>query len=82
MKKIIRRVVLSAAALFFATAASHALPCVAQYIPDSSGEYVYYEDKSFKNETFVGFLYFNDTTYAARNYSPARTLQNCSRCRC
>ena len=71
MKKIIRRIVLSAAALFFATAASHALPCVAQYIPDSSGEYVYYEDKSFKNETFVGFLYFNDTTYAARIYSPA-----------
>ncbi|MDO4507184.1 MAG: hypothetical protein Q4B64_09560 [Spirochaetales bacterium] len=71
MKKVIRKIVISAAALFFATAASHALPCVTQYIPDSSGEYVYYEDKSFKTETLVGFLYFNDTTYAARIYSPA-----------
>ena len=47
------------------------LPGVNQYIPDSSGEYVYYEDKSFKTETVVGFLYFDEGTYAARIYSPA-----------
>lgn len=53
------------------TSAVHALPGVKQYIPDSSGEYVFYRDSSFKTETIVGFLYYNDSTYAARLYSPA-----------
>lgn len=47
------------------------LPGVKQYIPDTSGEYVFYRDSSFKSETLVGFLYYNDSTYAARLYSPA-----------
>lgn len=47
------------------------LPGIKQYIPDVSGEYVFYRDSSFKTETLVGFLYYNDSTYAARLYSPA-----------
>ncbi|MCI5829525.1 MAG: hypothetical protein UHY90_06420 [Treponema sp.] len=71
MKNIFKKIFLHAAAMFFLTAASYALPGVVQYIPDTSGEYVFYKDKSFKTETIVGFLYYNESTYAARIYSPA-----------
>ncbi|MCR5289133.1 MAG: hypothetical protein K6E51_03985 [Treponema sp.] len=54
---------------YFSTA--YALPGVTQYIPDSSGEYVYYRDYSFNRESYTGFLYYDDGTYAARYYAPA-----------
>ncbi|WP_407398173.1 hypothetical protein [Treponema sp.] len=64
--------IFAAFTLMFVTMLSLAsLPGVKQYIPDVSGEYVYYQDSSFKNETVVGFLYFDDSTYAARIYSAA-----------
>ncbi|MGN0728160.1 hypothetical protein, partial [Treponema sp.] len=47
------------------------LPGVKQYIPDTSGEYVYYRDKTFRSAAIVGFLYYSEDTYAARFYSPA-----------
>ena len=47
-----------------------ALPGVSSYIPDASGEYVYYRDYSFKRESYIGFLYYDDGTYAARFYAP------------
>lgn len=48
-----------------------ALPGVIPYLEDVSGEYVFYRDYSFKRDTYIGFLYYNETTYAARYYSPA-----------
>ena len=48
-----------------------ALPGVEQYIPDSSGEYIYDADYSFQRTSFVGFIYYDETTYALRYYSPA-----------
>lgn len=48
-----------------------AIPGVQYYTPDFSGEYVYYKDSSFKTDSIVGFLYYDDTTYAARYYSAA-----------
>lgn len=57
--------------IFTAVFSAFSLPGTKQYIPDISGEYVYYRDKSFKNESIVGFLYYNESTYAARFYSPA-----------
>ncbi|MCR5763418.1 MAG: hypothetical protein K6G00_08565 [Treponema sp.] len=50
---------------------SFAVPGVQYYISDFSGEYVYYSDKTFKTDSIVGFLYYDDTTYAARYYSAA-----------
>lgn len=35
----------------------------------TSGEYIFYRDNSFKDESFVGFLYFDEFTYAARYFS-------------
>ncbi len=48
-----------------------ALPGVTQYIPDNSGEYIYYKDNSFQREAYIGFLYYDDGTYSVRYYAPA-----------
>lgn len=50
-----------------------ALPGITQYIPDNSGEYVYYKDSSFARDTYVGFLYYDEGTYSVRYYAPAVT---------
>ena len=60
-----------AAAVFFAAANLFALPGVQKTVPDASGEYVYYRDFSFNRESYVGFLYYDDSTYEARYYAPA-----------
>lgn len=60
-----------AAAAFFAAANLFALPGVQKTVPDASGEYVYYRDFSFNRESYVGFLYYDDSTYEARYYAPA-----------
>lgn len=49
------------------------VPGVHYYTPDFSGEYVYYSDKTFKSDSIIGFLYYDDTTYAARYYSAANS---------
>lgn len=48
-----------------------AIPNTVRYFPDTSGEFIFYRDKSFTGEALVGFLYYDDSTYAARFYSPA-----------
>ncbi|MCR5607393.1 MAG: hypothetical protein K6F69_11335 [Treponema sp.] len=59
--------------LFFLTANQmFAIPGVNHYIKDISGEYVYYQDTTFTKPSYVGFLYYDDNTYAARFYSPAK----------
>lgn len=60
---------LALSALTAATAP--ALPGIAPYIPDTSGEYIYYRDFSAEPPVLVGFLYYDEGTYAARYYSPA-----------
>ena len=60
------------AAMIMAVSAlpASALPGVASYIQDTSGEYVYYKDSSFERYAIVGFLYYNEGTYALRYYAP------------
>ncbi len=47
-----------------------ALPGINEYIPTQSGEYVYYRDYTFEEETYIGFLQYDAGTYAVRYYSP------------
>jgi len=47
-----------------------ALPGITEYIPTQSGEYVYYRDYTFEEETYIGFLQYDKGTYAVRYYSP------------
>ena len=52
-----------------------ALPGFTPSIADVSGEYVYYEDRTFIRKSYIGFLYYDDATYAARYYAPPVSQQ-------
>jgi hypothetical protein len=60
------------AALFCLAAACgvYAFPGIDAYLPESSGFYVYYRDYSFERESYVGFLQYDEGTYATRYYAP------------
>ena len=46
-----------------------AVPGIKPLVPDVSGQYVYYRDYSFQDETYLGILHYDEGTYAARFYS-------------
>lgn len=46
------------------------MPGFDSYIPDSSGEYVYYKDYSFKRESYIGLLCYDNSTYQIRYFAP------------
>ena len=46
------------------------IPGIKEFIPTESGEYVYYHDYSFKDETYIGFLYYDKFTLGLKYYSP------------
>ena len=71
--KNLKKVTLTVAVVALFSICAHAVPGMVQYIPDTSGEYVYYSDKSFKRTSILGFLYYDDGTYAVRYYAPADT---------
>ncbi len=66
MKKTLLSIITS---LLF-TCALTALPGVTQFIPDSSGEYAYYEDKSFTRKSYIGILTYDEATYQIRYFAP------------
>ena len=47
-----------------------ALPGVTSFLPDISGQYVYYKDTTFERESYTGFLFYNEGTYAIRYFAP------------
>ncbi|MGL4982948.1 MAG: hypothetical protein ACRC4W_08895 [Treponemataceae bacterium] len=51
-----------------------ALPGIVDFMPSESGDYVFYRDTTFHDETYVGFLLFDDTTIGLRYYSPNTTF--------
>ena len=51
--------------------ASFALPHVNSSVPDFSGQYVYYKDTSFERESYIGIVYYDESTYGLRYYAPA-----------
>lgn len=55
---------------------STAFPGIHSYLPDASGQYVYYRDYSFEFEAYIGFLYYDEATYAMRFFSPQYPVQN------
>lgn len=46
------------------------MPYFESFLPDNSGEYVYYKDNSFVRESYVGFLYYDDSTFQLRYFAP------------
>ena len=57
---------LCALAASFCCACLWALPGVKRDVEDTSGEYVYYKDFTFSADSYVGFLYYDEATWAAR----------------
>lgn len=55
---------------FVLTASIFAMPYFSSFLPDNSGEYVYYKDNSFVRESYVGFLYYDDSTFQLRYFAP------------
>lgn len=47
-----------------------ALPGISQYVEDQSGDFVFYQDFTFTEKTYIGFLTYGDGTYAIRYYKP------------
>lgn len=43
-----------------------AVPGINPLVPDASGQYVYYRDYSFMDETYIGILRYDEGTYALR----------------
>ncbi len=66
MKKIILSILIS---IFFTFAAA-ALPGVTQFIPDSAGEYAYYQDNSFTRKSYIGILAYDEATFQIRYFAP------------
>ncbi|MDE5898282.1 MAG: hypothetical protein K2H09_03330 [Treponemataceae bacterium] len=58
-------------ALHLCAAALFALPGFSPLVSDMSGEYVYYRDNTFGRESYIGFLMYDEGTYAARYAAPA-----------
>lgn len=52
-----------------------ALPGVTQKIQDKSGQFVYYKDSTFERESYIGVIYFDESTYGLRYYAPALEKQ-------
>lgn len=75
---LLKRIALSAFVAFSAALASFALPGVTQQIADTSGEYVFYKDTSFTRPSYIGIIYYDDSTYAFRYYSPANSKEGLS----
>ena len=62
--------VLSSLFSFILCAGLFAMPVFSSYLPDTSGEYVYYQDKTFERESYIGIIYYDDETFGIRYYSP------------
>jgi len=72
MKKIRFSISLVVATVFLLLTALPlaAIPGVDDILPTESGQYVYYRDNTFRTETYIGFLQYDEGTYAIRYYAP------------
>lgn len=50
--------------------AAFCMPAFESFIPDTSGEFVYYRDSSFSRESYVGILSYDNSTFEIRYYAP------------
>ena len=55
--------------LVFVFAGLFAVPGVKPLMPDVAGQYVFYRDYTFPNEAYLGFLRYDEGTYAVRFFT-------------
>ncbi len=56
-------------------ASPFAVGVASSFSETSSGEFVVYRDRSWKDPTWVGFLQYDGTTYGATVYAPVRSIR-------
>jgi len=66
MKKLFLSLLLVATSFM----AVFALPGFQTFIPNNSGEYVYYKDSTFTRESYIGILFYDDSTLQLRYAAP------------
>ena len=66
MKKLILSILTS----LILAATAFALPGFTSYLPDNSGDYVFYRDNTFTRESYVGILFYDESTIQIRYYAP------------
>ena len=66
-----KRFIFALSVFIFQLSASFALPAITSAVPDFSGQYVYYRDSSFERESYIGVVYYDESTYGFRYYAPA-----------
>lgn len=59
------------AVIFFSVLSAFALPGFSPIVTDAPGEFVYYQDRTFERESYIGFLTYDESTYSARYYAPS-----------
>ncbi len=69
MKKLIRFFTISTIFMLF-SGFVFAIPGIMDFLPTNSGSYVYYRDYTYPTETYIGFLLYDQNTYALRYVSP------------
>ena len=66
-----KKSLISFSIFIFQLSVSFALPAITPSVPDFSGQYVYYRDTSFERESYIGIVYYDESTYGLRYYAPA-----------
>lgn len=66
-----KKLILTLTILLCGAGAIFALPGFTSFVPDTTGEYVYYRDYSFTRESYIGLLAYDETNYQIRYYAPA-----------
>lgn len=74
-----KKIVTAFAFVLISTANIFALPFVKNYLEDFSGNFVFYRDYTFTEESYIGFLTYGQGAYAIRYYKPASKENNLER---
>ena len=70
-KKSIFKNLLAGIFAVFSVSAASAISGVNQIVPDNPGQFVYYKDSTFTRESYIGVVYYDDSTYGFRYFAPA-----------
>lgn len=68
--RLLKKIFVLATFLFFTVSGIFAMPGFSSFIKDSSGEFVYYRDYSFPDESYIGLLYYAEDSIQIRYYRP------------
>lgn len=66
---VLKKTFVSLFVIFVITLSAFSLPGFEELLPTESGEYVYYKDFTFAQETYLGFLYYSEDSIGVRCFS-------------